>query len=92
MDINDLPDIEFSFYDITDRKNSESNLTIDLVIEPSDYMFNDEEGNCASGFGDHGEESGWTLGIMFIKKFLMIYDVGKERIGFVRVKESNILE
>jgi hypothetical protein len=88
-----LPDIEFSFYDINlDKKNKISGLTVDLTLLPEDYMINLAENsivdansnNCVPGFGDHGTQYGWNLGILFLRKFVMIYDFKINKLGFVR--------
>jgi len=88
-----LPDIEFSFYDINiDKQNNISGLTVDLTLLPEDYMINladnsivdGSQNNCIPGFGDHGTQYGWNLGILFLKKFVMIYDFKNDRLGFVR--------
>jgi hypothetical protein len=87
--IQPLPDMEFSFYDIdVDYRDKTSRSTIDLTIEPSDYMITsevDKQGNsCVPGFVSHGTQYGWNFGIMFLKKFVMVYDFYNEKIGFVR--------
>jgi hypothetical protein len=67
-------------------------LTVDLTLTPEDYMINLSENsiddgikdNCVPGFNDHGTQYGWNLGILFLKKFLIIYDFKNEKLGFVR--------
>jgi hypothetical protein len=94
-----LPDIEFSFYDINiDNINNLSGLTVDLTLEPQDYMINSTENSiddgsgkgldCIPGFGDHGTQYGWNLGILFMKKFVLIYDFRNDKIGFVRANND----
>jgi hypothetical protein len=91
----DLPDIEFSFYDINiDQERKLSNRTVEVTLEPSDYMVNIHENsiddgssqgmNCRPGFGDHGTQYGWNLGIMFMKKLVILYEFEEDRLGFVR--------
>jgi len=86
--IQPLPDLEFSFYDIKDYQDKTSRNTLDLTIEPSDYMTTsdvDKEGNtCVPGFIDHGTQFGWSFGIMFLRKWLIVYDFYNEKLGFVR--------
>jgi hypothetical protein len=91
--IQPLPDLEFSFYDIdVDYSEKTSKSTLDLTIEPSDYMISsdvDKEGNtCVPGFVDHGTQYGWSFGIMFLKKFIIAYDFYEEKIGFVRANND----
>lgn len=43
-----------------------------------------QKDNCVPGFGDHGTEYGWNLGILFLKKFVLMYDFKNDRLGFVR--------
>ncbi len=94
-----LPDIEFSFYDINiDSNRNVSGLTLDLTLEPEDYMINSKENeiddgkgqgmDCVPGFGDHGTQYGWNLGILFLKKFVLIYDFKNDKVGFVRANND----
>jgi hypothetical protein len=94
--IQPLPDIEFSFFDTNvSKQDKTSSRTIDLTLEPKDYMVDieaDEESTdknyCLPGFVDNGMEHGWSFGILFIKKFFMIYDFKNEKIGFVRANNE----
>jgi hypothetical protein len=68
-----------------------SSLTVDVTLEPEDYMVrnnseDDSAHGCIPGFGDHGMQYGWNLGIIFLKKVTMIYDFEREKLGFVRAK------
>ncbi len=94
-----LPDIEFSFFDIdVDHRNKISGLTVDVTLEPADYMINANENsiddgssegmNCVAGIGDHGTQYGWNLGILFMKRIVMIYDFKEDRLGFVRANND----
>ena len=94
-----LPDIEFSFYDINvDHTKKLSGLTVDVTLEPEDYMISrtstgiddgKTNGNdCIPGFGSHGTHYGWNLGIMFMKKVMMVYDFKRDRMGFVRANND----
>jgi hypothetical protein len=86
--IQPLPDLEFSFYNINNYDEKRSISTLDLTIEPSDYMVSadiDKQGNsCIPGFVEHGTQFGWSFGIMFIKKWIVVYDFYNEKLGFVR--------
>ena len=67
---------------------------MDLTLEPKDYMISPvyseiDDGtpkgaDCIPGFGDHGTQFGWNLGILFLKKFVLIYDFKNDKLGFVR--------
>lgn len=91
----DLPDIEFSFYDVKiNQQNKSSNRTVEVTLEPSDYMINIHENSiddgssgdlsCRPGIADHGTQYGWNLGIMFMKKLVILYEFEEDRLGFVR--------
>jgi hypothetical protein len=60
--------------------------TVDFTLEPIDYVTYDDSGNCVPGVAEHNHDRGWAFGIIFLRKFLMIYDIGNERLGFVRAK------
>lgn len=91
-DLSNLPDMEFAFYNFNDKTRGYSESLILLTLEPKDYMINDYERNdgniCVPGFGDTGTNYGWSFGIMFIRKFVMVYDFQRERLGFVRATEN----
>ena len=94
-----MPDLEFSFYDINLNKSEKlSDNTVNLTLEPADYMItinqntidleDGKEKNCVPGIGDTGNQFGWNLGIMFLRRFMMIYDFKNEKIGFVRTNND----
>ena len=90
-DLSDLPELEFSFFDVNPA-NSISSSSIELILRPEEYMLNNhsyEEGSCRVGITDHHTDYGWNFGIMFLKKFMVIYDFKDSFIGFVRAKNSN---
>lgn len=72
------------------ENETQSSLTVDLTLEPKDYMVTSVEqgGKCIPGFGDHGTQYGWNLGILFLKRFIVVYDFKSEKLGFVRHREN----
>ena len=99
---NELPDIEFGFVDVNVNRNKKlSNRIVKLILEPKDYMvdnnnngenFNDEYLNekegCVPGFIATESDFGWNFGVLFLSKFLISYDIEKDRLGFVRISEE----
>lgn len=57
-----------------------------ITLEPEDYMFNDNTNNgmCLPGIGDHGGDFGWSIGINFLKRFVVVYNFAENKIAFVR--------
>lgn len=100
---NMLPDIEFGFVDVNVNRNKKlSNRIVKLILEPKDYMIdnnnNDDNNNdeyintteegCVPGFIATDSNFEWNFGVLFLSKFLISYDIEKERIGFVRISED----
>jgi hypothetical protein len=89
---SNLPDIEFSFYDV-DPSTSTASSSVELTLKPEDYLVKDnsttdqnsEEDNYVVGIGDHKTDYGWNFGILFLKKFMVVYDFKDDKVGFVRV-------
>ena len=85
--LEELPYIEFSFFNhMTDKNFSTS--TVEVVLEPKHYMI-DTENKCMSGIITHKSDYAWSLGILFMKNFLIAYDFTQDKVGLVRIKDTN---
>jgi hypothetical protein len=84
MDTPGFPDIEFGFFDVDHNGTVWSSKVVTMTLNPWDYMVVDKEYACEPGFGDHGTNYGWNLGVMFLKRFIMVYDFQNSKVGFVR--------
>ncbi len=51
-------------------------------------MVYDNDGYCVPGILDHGNNEGWSFGINFLRKFITIYDIKNNKLGFVRADQS----
>jgi len=61
--------------------------SFELILTPDDYVLEfDVNGNndCVVGIGADNEDSGWTLGQVFLKAYYSVFDRETESIGFVR--------
>lgn len=98
-EFNMLPDIEFGFVDVNVNRNKKlSNRIVKLILEPKDYMVDNNEENvdgyvrdkegCVPGFIATESDFDWNFGVLFLSKFLIAYDIEKERIGFVRISQD----
>jgi hypothetical protein len=67
-------------------------MTLDLVLEPCDYMVSNDDGDCVPGIIDHGGKTGWRFGLLFMKKFITIYDIKNNKLGFVRAEQNKKIE
>ena len=79
-----LPTLGFVFksFPVNGRESS-----FELILTPEDYVLEfDVNGNndCVVGIGADNEDSGWTLGQVFLKAYYTVFDRETESIGFVR--------
>lgn len=61
---------------------------VELVLTPDDYVLEftiNGENDCVLGIGPDTEDSGWTMGQVFLKAFYTVFDREENgRVGFVR--------
>ena len=81
---NSLPTLGFVFrsFPINGRETS-----FELILSPDDYVLEFEvngKNDCVVGIGADSEDSGWTLGQVFLKAYYSVFDRDTESIGFVR--------
>jgi len=79
-----LPTLGFVFksFPINGRETS-----FELILTPDDYVLEFEvngKNDCVIGIGADNEDSGWTLGQVFLKAYYSVFDRDTESIGFVR--------
>lgn len=82
-----LPHLEFSFFDI-DPITEKSTSSIELTLTPDEYMFGITEEDCTPGILDHQTDYGWNLGIIFLRRFMVMYNFKVGQLGFVRVRKD----
>lgn len=80
-----LPSIVLEIFGNKDSTGSEQ--VVELVLTPDDYVLEfDMNGvtDCVLGIAPDTEDTGWTLGQVFLKSFLTVFDRDEGKIGFVR--------
>jgi hypothetical protein len=83
-DRNSLPSLGFIFKGYTKDGKDEA---FELILTPDDYVLEFEvNGNsdCVIGIGSDNEDSGWTLGQVFLRAYYTVFDRESEAIGFVK--------
>lgn len=79
-----LPTLGFVFrsFPVNGRETS-----FELILTPDDYVLEFDvngKNDCVIGIGADNEDSGWTLGQVFLKAYYSVFDRETESIGFVR--------
>jgi len=80
-----LPSIVLEIIGLKDESGMDQ--VVELVLTPDDYVLEfDMNGvtDCVMGLAADTEDTGWTLGQVFLKSFLTVFDREEGRIGFVR--------
>lgn len=79
-----LPNLGFMFKGYS--KNGKD-TAFELILTPDDYVLEfevDGKNDCVVGIGSDNEDSGWTLGQVFLKTYYTVFDRDSEAIGFVK--------
>ncbi len=79
-----LPNLGFTFKGVV-RDGKET--AFELILTPNDYVLEfevDGRNECVIGIGSDPEESGWTIGQVFLKAYYTVFDRDSESIGFVK--------
>lgn len=80
-----LPSIVLEIFGNKDTVGNDQ--VVELVLTPDDYVLEfDMNGvtDCVLGIAPDTEDTGWTLGQVFLKSFLTVFDRDEGKIGFVR--------
>ena len=83
-DKDKMPTLGFVFkgYSVNGKDSA-----FELLLTPDDYVLEfeaDGKTDCVVGFGSDSEDSGWTIGQVFLKAYYTVFDRESEAIGFVR--------
>jgi hypothetical protein len=83
-DKHNLPSLGFIFKGYTRDGKDEA---FELILTPDDYVLEfevDGKRDCVVGIGSDNEDSGWTLGQVFLRAYYTVFDRESEAIGFVK--------
>lgn len=79
-----LPTLGFIFKGYTKNGKDEA---FELLLTPDDYVLEfevDGRNDCVIGIGSDNEDSGWTLGQVFLRAYYTVFDRESEAVGFVK--------
>ena len=83
-DKHKLPNLGFIFKGV--QQNGKDSA-FELILTPEDYVLEfevDGKSDCVVGIGSDNEDSGWTLGQVFLKAYYTVFDRESESVGFVK--------
>jgi len=83
-DKHKLPNLGFIFKGVTQNGKDSA---FELILTPDDYVLEfevDGKSDCVVGIGSDNEDSGWTLGQVFLKAYYTVFDRESESVGFVK--------
>jgi hypothetical protein len=83
-DRNNLPSLGLIFKGYTKDGKDEA---FELILTPNDYVLEfevDGKSDCVIGIGSDSDDSGWTLGQVFLRAYYTVFDRESEAIGFVK--------
>lgn len=83
-DKHKLPNLGFIFKGV--QQNGKDSA-FELILTPDDYVLEfevDGKSDCVVGVGADNEDSGWTLGQVFLKAYYTVFDRESESVGFVK--------
>jgi hypothetical protein len=83
-DKHNLPSLGFIFKGYTKDGKDDA---FELILTPDDYVLEFEvngRSDCVIGIGSDNEDSGWTLGQVFLRAYYTVFDRESEAVGFVK--------
>lgn len=83
-----LPNLGFMFKGF---KKDGKDTAFELILTPDEYVLEfdvDGKPDCVVGIGSDTEDSGWTLGQVFLKAYYTVFDRDSEAIGFVKANPN----
>ena len=83
-----LPSLGFIFKGYSKNQKDEA---FELILTPDDYVLEFEvngKNDCVVGIGSDNEDSGWTLGQVFLRAYYTVFDKEKLKLSWFRLIKS----